>query len=125
MHLKLVLLIGAGSFLGGILRYLLTLTITSRVDSSFPLGTFLVNITGCLLIGIAFGLFERNSPGDEWRLFITTGLLGGFTTFSAFSLESVQLIKTGQMLTALLYIMASLVVGIIATFLGIWISKVL
>ncbi len=125
MQLKLILLIGAGSFLGGILRYLLSQSFTSRVDSTFPFGTFLVNIIGCFLIGIAFGFFEKNHPGEEWRLFLTTGLLGGFTTFSAFSLESVVLIKTGHTSVAVLYIVASVIVGIAATFLGVWISKIL
>ncbi len=124
MQLKIILVIGLGSFLGGILRYLLSHTVTTRVVSSFPFGTLLVNILGCLAIGILYGLFEKNNPGQEWRLFMTTGLLGGFTTFSAFSMESVVLIKTGNPGLAGLYIIASVVLGLAATFLGVWMSKI-
>ncbi len=125
MQLKLLLLIGAGSFLGGILRYLLSQAVNLRFNTTFPLGTFLINIIGCFVIGFVFVLFDKPHPGEAWRLFLMTGLLGGFTTFSAFSMESVALMKTGHTSVAVLYIVASLVVGMGATFSGIWISKMM
>jgi CrcB protein len=123
--MRLLLLIGTGSFIGGILRYLLSFFITSRSDSSFPFGTFAVNILGCLFIGLVFGLSEKINLAQEWRLFLATGLLGGFTTFSAFSNESLALLRSGQFLIAGSYISLSVFVGIAATFLGFALIKLL
>jgi CrcB protein len=116
--MKLLLFIGTGSFIGGILRYLLSFFITSRSNSSFPFGTFAVNIIGCLLIGLVFAISEKISLAQEWRLFLATGILGGFTTFSAFSNESLTLLRDGQFLIAGLYISLSVFVGIAATLIG-------
>lgn len=116
--MKLILLIGSGSFIGGILRYLLSFFITSKSNSSFPFGTFAVNIIGCLLIGLVFAISEKIDLAQEWRLFLATGILGGFTTFSAFSNESLTLLRDGQFLIAGLYISLSVFVGIAATFIG-------
>jgi len=88
--------------------------------SAFPLGTFLVNIIGCLLIGMLFSLTARFSPHSETlRLFGITGVMGGFTTFSAFSLESVQLLRQDRPGLFLAYVSASILVCLIATFIGI------
>lgn len=116
--MKLILLIGSGSFIGGILRYLLSFFITSKSNSSFPFGTFAVNIIGCLLIGLVFAISEKINLAQEWRLFLATGILGGFTTFSAFSNESLTLLRDGQFLIAGLYISLSVFVGIASTFIG-------
>lgn len=115
--------VGIGSFLGGILRYLLSQLIQSKVLSTFPFGTLTVNIIGCFLIGIAFGFSERSLFPAEWRLFIVTGFLGGFTTFSSFSNETVALIRDGQSWHALSYVAGSVIVGLIATFAGISVIK--
>ena len=91
---KTILLVGVGSFIGGISRYLVNVFVQKLYLTSFPLGTFLVNITGCLLIGIFFGLSEKgNLLKPEWLIFLTTGVCGGFTTFSSFSYESLALLK--------------------------------
>src|SRR5688500_5111445 len=121
--MKILLLIGTGSFIGGVLRYLLSQFVQAKVLHPFPFGTFAVNIIGCLLIGIVFGFSERGNVSAEWRLFLATGILGGFTTFSAFSFETVTLFRDGQLGFALAYITASVVAGIVATFAGLMLVK--
>ncbi|MDR0792276.1 MAG: fluoride efflux transporter CrcB [Chitinophagaceae bacterium] len=116
--MKILFLIGTGSFMGGIFRYLLSKIIQAKTLSVFPFGTLTVNILGCFLIGIVFGLVDKNSITQEWKLFLTTGLLGGFTTFSAFSIESINLFKGGQFWYAVAYISASLFLGLTATYFG-------
>ena len=123
--MRLLLLIGTGSFIGGILRYLLSFFITSKSNSYFPFGTLTVNIIGCMLIGLLFGLSEKVNLSQEWRLFLATGILGGFTTFSAFSNESFGMIRDGQLVYAISYISLSVFVGIAATFLGFALIKLL
>ena len=113
------MLIGLGSFIGGISRYLLSQFIQLKIVSSFPYGTLLVNIIGCFLIGVVFGLFERSGLTNEWRLFLATGVLGGFTTFSAFSYESLKLVRDGQAGYALIYIFCSVIIGLTATYGGV------
>jgi|SRR5688572_27626553 fluoride exporter len=117
--MKLILAIGTGSFIGGILRYLISQFMLVRFPSAFPFGTFSVNIIGCLLIGVVFGLTEKGSLPSEWKLFLATGLLGGFTTFSAFSNETVTLLRDGQIGYALAYVASSVLLGLLATFIGI------
>lgn len=121
--MKIILAIGAGSFIGGVLRYLLSKMVQTKILTTFPFGTLAVNIIGCFLIGVIFGLTDRGSFTQEWRLFLATGLLGGFTTFSAFSIETFSLFRDGQFFYATAYISSSVVVGIIATFIGFAIIK--
>lgn len=121
--MKIILAIGTGSFIGGVLRYLLSQMVQTKFLTTFPFGTLTVNIIGCFLIGLVFGLTDRGNLTQEWRLFLATGLLGGFTTFSAFSIESLSLFRDGQFFYATAYISSSVVVGIIATFIGFAIIK--
>ena len=121
--MKIILAIGAGSFIGGVLRYLLSQLVQTKFLSTFPFGTLTVNLIGCFLIGLVFGLTDRGNLTQEWRLFLATGLLGGFTTFSALSIESLSLFRDGQFFYATAYIFSSVVVGIIATFIGFAIIK--
>jgi fluoride exporter len=121
--IKTLFPIGAGSFIGGISRFLLSKFVQDKVLFSFPLGTLVVNILGCLLIGIVYGWSERNGMSQEWRLFLATGTLGGFTTFSAFSNETVGMLRDGQFGYAGLYIGTSILLGVLATVLGIIIIK--
>ena len=123
--MKLLLLIGTGSFIGGVSRYLLSQLVQTKFLSTFPFGTLTVNIFGCFLIGLLFGLAERGDFSPEWRLFLVTGLLGGFTTFSAFSIETVALLGDGQHWYASAYILSSVFIGLIATLIGIVITKLL
>ena len=116
--MKLIIAIGTGSFIGGILRYLLSQFIQTKFLSTFPFGTLGVNIMGCFAIGLVFGLSDKGNLSQEWRLFLATGIIGGFTTFSAFSNETFGMIRDGQHWYALLYISASIVLGLFATFTG-------
>lgn len=121
--MKIIIAIGTGSFIGAVLRYLLTQFIQSKLLSTFPFGTLTVNIVGCLLIGLVFGVSAKVNLSQEWRLFLATGLLGGFTTFSAFSYETINLLRDGQFWYASTYVVSSVVVGLVATFIGITIIK--
>jgi fluoride exporter len=121
--MKLLLAIGTGSFIGGVFRYLLSQFIQAKFLSTFPYGTLGVNILGCLAIGVVFAISDRGNMTQELRLFIATGVLGGFTTFSAFSNETFGMIRDGQFGYALAYVSASILLGVIATFLGYTIIK--
>ena len=90
---------------------------------AFPMGTFLINILGCILIGVVYSLSQKFELNQEWRLFLTTGLLGGFTTFSAFSIETIDLLRNQHFLTAFLYVSLSISVGLSAAAIGIYLSK--
>jgi CrcB protein len=119
----MLLLIGTGSFIGGIGRFLLSQFVQAKMVQPFPAGTLLVNIIGCFIIGSVFGLGEKMNIPAEWRLFIMTGVCGGFTTFSAFGLETVSLLRDGQNLYAATYIIASLLLGVFATLAGLLLFK--
>ncbi len=121
--MRIILLVGLGSFLGGIFRYLLTQYVQDRILSEFPMGTLLVNIVGSFLIGIIFGLASKFSFGPEWRFFLMTGVIGGFTTFSSYSLESVNLIRSNQPALAMLYLTGSILLSVPFTFLGLFLSR--
>lgn len=121
--MKILLFIGLGGFIGSIGRYLVQQLIQNSTTSLFPYGTLLVNITGCFLIGLFFALSLKGNMSDEWRLFLVTGICGGYTTFSAFSMETFTLLRTGELLFAFTYIAASVALGLLATFLGISIVK--
>ncbi len=117
--MKLLLIIGLGSFIGGVIRYLLSLFVQAKTMTVFPFGTLAVNVIGCLLIGIVFGIADKGSMSTEWKLFLATGLLGGFTTFSALSLETFNLIRLGHHLYAGIYVVSSIAIGLLATVMGV------
>ena len=122
--IKTLLLVGTGGFLGSISRYLVSRFFQINISSAFPFGTFIVNITGCFLIGIIYGMSERGSlfsPG--WKIFLTAGFCGGFTTFSTFANENLALLRDGDFFHFLLYTGLSVFLGITATFFGIMITK--
>ena len=118
--MKNILIVGLGGFIGSILRYKLgSIVLHSFQNFRFPIGTFLVNIIGCFLIGIVGGCAEHsNILQRNMILFLMTGVLGGFTTFSAFSYETLLLIKKGQMTIALAYVALSIFCGLMAVFAG-------
>jgi fluoride exporter len=124
MMLENILFVGTGSFFGGIARFLASKYIQNRMLSGFPFGTLAVNIAGCLLIGFLYGLAERTNiltPG--LRTFLTVGFCGGFTTFSTFANESSSLLKDGNILYFALYVSGSVFLGILATYLGNMITR--
>jgi CrcB protein len=116
--LKFALMVGLGSFLGGIALYLLSMLVQQKTTSSFPFGTFIGNLTGCFVIGCLLGLSEKRQLGLETRLFFIIGLLGGFTTFSAFSAETHFLFRTGHFGIGISYVITSIVIGIGLTIIG-------
>ena len=119
--MKTILYIALGGGIGSVLRYLISAVLKGN---SFPYATFITNILGCLLIGLFFGYFEKNDLlSKDLKLFLITGLCGGFTTFSAFSNENIQLMQNNQMATAFLYTALSLIVGFGMTYLGIIVMK--
>ncbi|MFC3115176.1 fluoride efflux transporter CrcB [Cellvibrio fontiphilus] len=118
------LAIALGGALGSLLRFAAVGYLTPLLGIRFPLGTFIVNIVGSFLIGVAYVLLvEKTTLSAEWRLFFITGVLGGFTTFSAFSLEILQLWQTGYVLNALIYASSSVIVGLLMAFSGMALTQ--
>lgn len=119
--MKSILLVGLGGFIGSVARYKLGgLVLHLTAQERFPYSTFTVNIAGCLVIGLLAGLTERYELfGSDTKLFLFTGLLGGFTTFSAFGLDAMLLVRRGELLVAALYAGASVILGITAVWLGL------
>jgi CrcB protein len=118
------MLVGLGSAVGGMARFTLGKWIYNVYQQAFPLPTLIINVLGCFIIGLLYGIsIKTGSLTAETRLLLTTGLCGGFTTFSAFAYENIQLMKTGQYTMVLVYITASVVLGIVATFLGMEIFR--
>ena len=112
------LLIFLGAGLGGNARFCLATWVQARSTSPFPWGTLVVNVSGGLIMGAFFSWFIRSNPGPNWQLFVATGLLGGYTTFSAFSLETVQLVEKGLMGMALANMLASTLLSFVSCYLG-------
>lgn len=122
--IKLILAVGAGSCLGGIARYGLTEMVKHTFGAPGTWGTLAANLLGCLLIGIFYGLLARHTQlADHWRLFLTVGFCGGFTTFSTFVNESHTLILDGRTPLMLLYATASFALGLLALHIGHWMVK--
>ncbi len=118
-----ILIVAVGGALGSVLRFLIQRFFVISVAVTFPMGTFIVNILGCLLIGIIWGIKTKNGISDEATLFLMTGLCGGFTTFSAFSSESVVLLHQDKFFLFLLYVTLSVVLGFSATYAGHYLTK--
>jgi CrcB protein len=116
-----VLLVAGGGAAGAVSRYLIATWLARHAGTHFPWGTLAVNLTGCFLIG----MFIQSSlyHSDPWKLAFAIGFLGALTTFSAFGAESVSLFQNEQRLAALMYIAASLIVGLSAVWLGMWLIK--
>lgn len=121
---RTLLIVGMGSFFGGGMRYLFSRLIQSHVSHPLPLGTLVVNVVGCLLIGFLYGCFERSHVSNpEIRLFLTVGFCGGFTTFSTFMNENLQLLKADSFIYMALYTALSLFIGLLFVWGGYWIAR--
>jgi len=122
--IKHVLLVGLGGGIGTIARYLCQRWVMFNYPHQFPWATFIVNVVGCLLIGIFWGLsFRSFDTNENWKLFLMTGLCGGFTTFSAFSLEGIGLLKEQRLGLFFTYVFASLLVCLLSTYAGMRMSR--
>ena len=121
MRSLIYIFIGGG--VGSVFRYLIQLAINQSVITKLPLGTFVANIIGCFLIGAFYSLSERLNLSNEIRLLFTVGLCGGFTTFSTFSTENLNLLRENLYGTFFLYTFLSVAVGIVSVFAGIWAVK--
>ena len=117
MDRYLVVLAGAG--LGGLARYVAGTWIMAKYGGRFPMGTFVINVTGAFLIGVIMTLLtERFHPHPNLRLFVVVGILGGYTTFSSFEYETFQAVRVGERWLGLLYVAGSVVLGYLAVWLG-------
>ena len=124
MGFKNILLVGLGGAFGSIARYLGQKYLTQLYPQAFPIGTFVVNVLGCFLIGLFFGLASKNEYfTPTLRVLLMTGFCGGFTTFSAFTLEGMELLHQQRFLIFTLYFLLSVLFGLIATFAGFWLTQ--
>jgi CrcB protein len=122
MKFAIIVFLGAG--LGGAMRYGVNHLVTRLTGASFPLGILTVNVLGCFAMGVIVGWFAlRSDPGPAWRLFLTTGVLGGFTTFSAFALDSAMLWERGTHGSALGYVLLSVIGSLFAVFIGLALAR--
>lgn len=122
MNGYVIVFLGAG--LGGALRHGVNVGVARLLGMAFPFGTLTVNMVGSLLMGLIAGWFAfKGDASQSWRLFLTTGILGGFTTFSAFSLDTALLWERGATTAALGYVTSSVLLSILALFLGLWLVR--
>lgn len=124
MFWKDIMLVGIGGGGGSIMRFIIQQYALPLRPGTFPWATFIVNITGCLIIGVLYGLAEKTSfLTPQWRLLLATGFCGGYTTFSAFAYENSIVLKTGNISMAAIYAVASVILGILGVFAGSFVVK--
>lgn len=118
----LIVFLGGGA--GAALRHGMNLAAARAMGTAFPYGTLIINVTGSLVMGLIAGYFAlKGDASQHWRLFLTTGILGGYTTFSAFSLDAALLYERGEVGLSALYVVASVAVSIIGLFAGLAIVR--
>lgn len=111
------IIVGLGGFIGAVLRYLIG-KLSVGMENGFPVKTLLINVAGAFVIGIVAALAAKNSLNPRLVLFLKVGICGGFTTFSSFALETDQLLAKGQVVTAVMYVTLSVVLGVMAVYLA-------
>jgi len=122
--IRTILLIGLGGGIGSIFRYLTSVLVARYYPNSFPLATFLTNILGCFLIGIFMGFLAKSQFGSQdLRWLLVTGFCGGYTTFSAFGYENINLMQNGNFTLAFGYIALSVIFGLFAVWLGLFLTR--
>ncbi len=122
--IKQLIMVGIGGGIGSIFRFLVSVMTSKYHQGTFPLATFIVNLVGCLLIGLLIGALEQQSANHQLKLLLVTGFCGGFTTFSTFANENLYLLNNNQPLLALFYTLASVLLGVLFVWLGMWVMKV-
>nr|WP_299439452.1 fluoride efflux transporter CrcB [uncultured Rhodospira sp.] len=123
---SLMVAVAAGGAVGAVARYMVTSAVPRLLGHGFPWGTLVVNVVGSLLMGLLIDILARRwSAPVEARVFLVTGCLGAFTTFSTFSLDVVTLYERGALLPAALYVVGSVVAGVAALFAGLWLGRAL
>lgn len=121
-----VILVGVGGALGAISRFFMGNIVGKILGSALPYGTFIINVVGCFCMGLLMTVIaERHLLPPEWRLFLCVGFLGGFTTFSSFGYETFGLIHSGKLLAALGYAGGSVVLGLLAATVGVYVARAL
>ena len=118
------LIVGVGGFVGAIARYMIGTYIGSRFGIRFPYGTFVINISGCFLVGFVVTLLARSTASQYWRYLIPIGFIGAYTTFSTFEYETLRAVQDGQITTGLLNVVLSVVVGFAAVWVGAALGRV-
>lgn len=122
--LKQILLVGLGGGFGSIFRFLTSQLTAKYFSNTFPLATFATNIIGCFLIGLLIGILGQNiEENSNLKLLLITGFCGGYTTFSTFASENISLLQANNYLVAIIYIGASIFMGLLAVWLGMTITK--
>lgn len=122
--IKQALFVGLGGAAGSILRYVTHVVTTRYYAASFPLATFMVNVAGCFLVGLIFGMTAHETTETQnLKFLLITGFCGGFTTFSAFALENVKLMHSGDTTLAVLYTFGSIAAGLLAAWIGLLIAR--
>lgn len=116
---RTIIIVGTGGFIGSVMRYLLQVFIENKLLSTFPLATMIANITGSFIIGVIFALAEKSLMNSDWRIFMSVGICGGFTTFSAFAFNNFNMIKEHTWNQLFLNIGGTMILGILAVYLGI------
>lgn len=122
--IKTILIIALGGAIGSVLRYLTSLFVARYWENHFPLATFITNSIGCFLIGLFIGFLDKQQlANSDLKWFLITGFCGGYTTFSTFGYENFSLLQSQQSLMAFTYIASSVIVGLMAVWFGLFVSK--
>jgi CrcB protein len=122
--LRNIALVGLGGMVGSIARYVVAAVLAHRLSVGFPYGTFTVNIVGCFLIGLILGILARaGALASDLRLLLVVGFCGGFTTFSSFTYEIIELVEANRVMLAILYVVFSMLLGLLAAVAGLAMTR--